>query len=53
MSYKPKKKLTIEEFLKPQAWFKNLFKKNVHLIKGIQKKANKRWEKPLIRCNVK
>lgn len=54
LSYKPKKKLPIEEFLKPQGRFKHLFKKeNEHLIEEIQKEVDRRWEKLLIRCNEK
>lgn len=51
LSYRPKKKLPIEEFLKPQGRFKHLFKSgNESLIENIQKEIDRRWEKLLIRC---
>lgn len=52
LSYEPKKKLPIEEFLKPQGRFKHLFKKgNEHLIEEIQKEVDNRWEALKKRCN--
>ena len=45
ITYKPKEKLPIEEFLRPQKRFKHLFKKgNEDLIKEIQKEVDKKWE---------
>ncbi len=54
LSYKPKKKLPIEEFLKPQGRFKHLFKEeNKHIIEEIQKEVDRRWETLLKRCGEK
>ncbi|MBV7273583.1 pyruvate ferredoxin oxidoreductase [Clostridium sp. PL3] len=54
LSYKPKKKLPIEEFLKPQGRFKHLFKKgNEHMIADIQANVDKKWNELLIRCGEK
>lgn len=48
VSYKPKNKLPVEEFLKAQGRFKHLFKKgNEELIDKIQSEVDKRWEKLL------
>ena len=45
INYKPKNKLPVEEFLKPQKRFAHLFKKgNEHLIKEYQEQVNKHWE---------
>lgn len=46
ITYKPPKKLPIEDFLKPQGRFKHLFKPgNEHLIKEIQKVVDFNWQK--------
>lgn len=51
LSYKPKKKLPLEDFLKKQGRFKHLFKPgNEHLIAQFQEEVDKRWEELLIRC---
>ena len=51
LSYKPKAKQPIENFLKPQGRFKHLFKKgNEHLIAEIQAEVDKRWEELLKLC---
>ena len=51
LSYEPKNKLPIEDFLRPQGRFKHLFKKeNEHLIAEYQKEVDKRWEQLLNRC---
>ncbi|SJZ77030.1 pyruvate ferredoxin oxidoreductase beta subunit [Cetobacterium ceti] len=51
LSYKPKTKLPIEDFLKKQGRFKHLFKpENKHLIDEIQKDIDNRWEKLLKKC---
>jgi pyruvate ferredoxin oxidoreductase beta subunit len=48
ITYKPKNKLPIEEFLKPQGRFRHLFNdKNRHLIDDIQKEVDNRWERLL------
>ncbi len=45
INYKPKNKLPVEEFLKPQKRFAHLFKKgNEHLIKEYQGQVDKHWE---------
>ncbi len=52
VNYEPKKKLPIEEFLRPQGRFKHLFKpENEHLIADIQAEVDRRWEDLLIRAN--
>src|SRR5699024_3871078 len=51
LSYEPKKKLPIEDFLRPQGRFKHLFKKgNEHLIEEFQKEVDRRWERLLKKC---
>ena len=48
ISYKPKNKKPIEEFLKPQKRFKHLFKEgNEWMIEEMQKEVDKRWEELL------
>ena len=45
ITYKPAKKLPVEEFLKPQKRFKHLFKEgNEELIKQIQAEVDRKWE---------
>ncbi|MHC6181218.1 thiamine pyrophosphate-dependent enzyme [Clostridium sp. JNZ X4-2] len=52
LNYKPKKKLPITEWLKPQGRFKHLFKAgNEYMIDAIQKEVDKNWEELLRRCN--
>ena len=51
LSYEPKKKLPIEEFLRPQGRFKHLFKpENEHLIGLFQEEVDRRWEELLYKC---
>lgn len=51
LTYKPKKKLPVEEYLKLQGRFKHLFEKdNAHLIQEIQDEVDRRWEKLLKLC---
>ncbi|HKL11192.1 MAG TPA: thiamine pyrophosphate-dependent enzyme [Clostridia bacterium] len=51
LSYKPKKKLPVEEYLRPQGRFKHLFKPgNEHLIEDIQKEVDRKWEALLKKC---
>ena len=48
ITYKPAKKLPIEEFLKPQRRFKHMFKPgNEWMIEEFQKEVDKRWEELL------
>ena len=52
LSYEPKKKLPIEDFLRPQGRFKHLFKpENEHLIEKFQKEVDRRWEDLLFKCS--
>jgi pyruvate ferredoxin oxidoreductase beta subunit len=51
LTYKPKEKLPVEEWLKPQGRFKHLFEKNnAHLLEDFQKEVDVRWEKLLKLC---
>lgn len=51
LNYKPKKKLPIEEFLRPQGRFKHLFQKgNEHLLEDFQVEVDRRWNELLVRC---
>jgi len=51
LNYKPKSKLPIEDFLKPQGRFKHLFEKgNEHLIATFQHEVDRRWEELLVKC---
>ena len=48
ITYKPAKKLPIEEFLRPQKRFKHMFKPgNEWMIEEFQKEVDKRWEELL------
>ena len=48
LSYRPKVKLPVEEFLKKQGRFKHLFKpENRHIIDRIQKDVDLKWERLL------
>lgn len=54
LTYKPKEKLPVVEFLKVQGRFRHLFKKgNEHLIEQIQQEVDRRWEKLLELCGEK
>ncbi|MCR5654491.1 MAG: pyruvate ferredoxin oxidoreductase [Lachnospiraceae bacterium] len=51
LSYEPKKKLPIEDFLREQGRFKHLFKPgNEDLIVQFQEEVDRRWEDLLYRC---
>ena len=51
LSYEPKKKLPVEEFLRLQGRFKHLFKPgNEDLISAFQEEVDRRWEELLYRC---
>ncbi|HOR85006.1 MAG TPA: thiamine pyrophosphate-dependent enzyme [Bacillota bacterium] len=51
LNYKPRKKLPVIEYLKPQGRFKHLFTDdNKHLIDNIQEDIDKRWEELLKKC---
>lgn len=48
ITYKPVKKLPVEEFLKPQKRFKHMFKPgNEWMIEEFQKEVDKRWQELL------
>ena len=52
LSYVPKHKLPIEDFLRTQGRFRHLFKpENEHLIQVFQNEVNKRWEDLQYRCS--
>ena len=51
LSYEPKNKLPIEDFLRPQGRFKHLFKPgNEHLLALFQEEVDRRWEDLQYRC---
>lgn len=52
LNYEPKKKLPIEDFLRPQGRFKHLFKKgNEDLLVQFQEEVDRRWEDLQFRCS--
>lgn len=52
LNYEPKKKLPIEDFLRPQGRFKHLFQKgNEHLLEQFQAEVDRRWEDLQFRCS--
>lgn len=53
LTYEPKKKLPIEDFLRPQRRFKHLFKPgNEELLAQFQAEVDKNWKNMLIKCNM-
>ena len=51
LSYAPKKKLPLEDFLRPQRRFKHLFKPgNEELLVAFQAEVDKRWEELQKKC---
>ena len=53
LTYEPKKKLPIEDFLRKQGRFKHLFKPgNEDLIAQFQAELDRRWEDLLNKCNA-
>ncbi len=51
LSYRPKNKLPIEDFLKPQGRFKHLFKPgNESMLEEIQREVDRKWAKLLLKC---
>lgn len=51
LNYKPKKKLPITEWLKPQGRFKHLFKpENAYMLEAAQKEIDDRWRELLLLC---
>ena len=52
LNYEPKKKLPIEDFLRPQGRFKHLFKpENEHLLEQYQEEVDRRWDNLLYMCS--
>ena len=52
LTYEPKKKLPIEDFLRPQGRFAHLFRPgNEDLIAAFQEEVDKRWDDLLYRCS--
>ena len=52
LSYVPKTKLPIEDFLRPQRRFRHLFKpENEDLIVQFQQEVDRRWEELQVRCS--
>lgn len=52
LNYEPKKKLPIEDFLRPQTRFKHLFKPdNEYLIEAFQNEVDRRFEELVKRCS--
>ena len=53
LNYKPKNKLPVEDYLRPQGRFKHLFtKENEHLIHEIQVATDQNWERLLEKCEA-
>ena len=51
LTYEPKEKLPIEDFLRPQGRFRHMFKKGTeYLIEAFQKEVDKRWNELLEKC---
>ena len=51
LTYRPKEKLPIEEFLKPQGRFRHLFsEQNKHIIGQLQAEVDRKWRQLLQRC---
>ena len=51
LTYRPKEKLPIEEFLKPQGRFRHLFsEQNKHIISELQAEVDRKWKQLLDRC---
>ena len=52
LSYKPKEKKPVEEYLKMQGRFAHMFKPgNEWMIEAVQQNVDDNWEKLLNRCN--
>ncbi len=51
LTYRPKEKLPVEEFLKPQGRFRHLFREeNKHIIEQLQAEVDGKWKQLLQRC---
>ncbi|SHI68794.1 pyruvate ferredoxin oxidoreductase beta subunit [Parasporobacterium paucivorans DSM 15970] len=52
LNYEPRKKLPIEDFLRPQGRFRHLFKRgNEHLLEEFQTEVDRRWEDLLFKSS--
>jgi pyruvate ferredoxin oxidoreductase beta subunit len=51
LTYRPKEKLPIEEFLRPQGRFRHLFREeNEHIREELQAEVDRKWKQLLKRC---
>jgi pyruvate ferredoxin oxidoreductase beta subunit len=51
LTHRPKEKLPIEEFLKPQGRFRHLFtEQNKHIIDELQAHVDRKWRELLEKC---
>ncbi len=51
LTYRPKEKLPIEEFIRPQGRFRHLFREeNKHVIEKLQAEVDRKWKQLLKRC---
>ena len=51
LTYRPKEKLPIEEFLRPQGRFRHLFREeNRHVLEQLQAEVDRKWKQLLKRC---
>jgi len=51
LTHRPKEKLPIEEFLKPQGRFRHLFsEQNKHIISELQAEVDRKWKQLLDKC---
>lgn len=51
LTYRPKEKLPIEEFLRPQGRFRHLFREeNKYVIEKLQAEVDRKWQQLLKRC---
>ncbi len=51
LTYRPKEKLPIEEFLRPQGRFRHLFREeNKYVIENLQAEVDRKWQQLLKRC---
>ena len=51
LTYEPKKKLPVEDYLKPQGRFSHMFEKgHEHMVEDFQKHVDKKWEALLKKC---
>jgi pyruvate ferredoxin oxidoreductase beta subunit len=51
LTYRPKEKLPIEDFLRPQGRFRHLFREeNKHIIEELQAEVDRKWQQLLKRC---